>query len=73
MLVTVRRWQCSVSAKGRWGSLTKCGVTESVTDRRIYDGLSCRFIMKFREVVPVPICQEFKCFGMDTPDGPLCL
>ncbi|TMW86868.1 hypothetical protein EJD97_020788 [Solanum chilense] len=73
MLVTVRRWQRSVAAEGRWGSLTKCGVTESVTDRRVHDGPSCRFFMKFREVVPVTIFQEFICFRMETLDGPLCL
>ena len=33
-LVTVRRWQRSAATEGRWGSLTKCGVTENVTDRR---------------------------------------
>ena len=32
------------------GSLTKCGVTESMTDRRVYDGPSCRFVVKIREV-----------------------
>ena len=73
MLVTVRRWQRSATTEGRWGSLTKCGVTESVTDRRVHDGQSCRFVMKFREVVPVPIFQEFKCFGTETLDGALCL
>ena len=55
------------------GSLTKCGATEFMTIRRVYDGLSCRFVMKFREVVPVPIFQEFKCFETKTLDGPLCL
>ncbi|TMW98675.1 hypothetical protein EJD97_003650 [Solanum chilense] len=66
-LVTVRRWQRSAAAEGRWGSLTKCGVTD------VHDGASCRFVMKFREVVPVPIFQEFRCFGTDTLDGTLCL
>ncbi|TMW83207.1 hypothetical protein EJD97_002509 [Solanum chilense] len=73
MLVTVRRWQRSASAEGRWGSLTKCGVTESAMDRRIHYGPSCRFVIKFREVVPLPIFQEFKCFGTETLDEPLCL
>ncbi|TMX05449.1 hypothetical protein EJD97_020524 [Solanum chilense] len=72
-LVTVRRWQRTAAAEGRWGSLTKCGVTESVTDRRLHDGLSCRFVMMFRKVVPVPIFQEFKCFGTETLDRPFCL
>ncbi|TMX03022.1 hypothetical protein EJD97_018776 [Solanum chilense] len=63
MLATVCRWQCSVTTEGIWGILTKCGVMESVTDRRIHDGPSCRFVMKIREVVPVPIFEEFKCFG----------
>ena len=40
MLVTVRRWQRSAAAEGRWGSLTKCGVTKLVTARRVYDGSS---------------------------------
>ncbi|TMX02572.1 hypothetical protein EJD97_021046 [Solanum chilense] len=73
MLVTVFRWQRSAAAEGRWGSLTKCGVMESVTDRRIHEGPSCRFVMKSREVVLVPICHDFKCFGTKTLDGPLCL
>ncbi|TMW80617.1 hypothetical protein EJD97_017760, partial [Solanum chilense] len=47
----VHRWQRSAAAEGRWGSLTKCGVTESMTVRRVYDGPSCRFVMKFREVI----------------------
>ena len=47
--------------------------TELVMVRRAYDGLSCSSVMKFREVVPVPIFQEFKCFGTETLDGPLCL
>ena len=72
-LLTVRRWQRSVAAEGRWGSLIMCGVTESMTVRRVYDGPSCRFVMKFREVIPVPIFQELKCFGMKTLDRPLCL
>ncbi|TMW98652.1 hypothetical protein EJD97_003686 [Solanum chilense] len=73
MLMTVHRWHRSVAAKERWGSLTKCGVTESVMDRRSHDGPSCWFVMKIREVVPVPKFQEFKCFGTKTLDGPLCL
>ncbi|TMW80185.1 hypothetical protein EJD97_023046 [Solanum chilense] len=72
MLVTVRRWQHSAAVEGRWRSLTKCGVTESVTDHRSHDGSSGRFIMKIREVALVPIFQEFKCFGTETLDGPLC-
>ena len=73
VLVTVRRWKRSAAAEGWWGSLTKCGATEFMTVRRVYDGPSCRFVMKFREVVPVPIFQEFKCFKMKTLDGSLCL
>ena len=72
-LVTVSRWQHSAAAEGRWGRVIKCGVKESVTDRRIHDGPSCRFVMKFREVIPVPIFQELKCFGTKTLNGPLCL
>ncbi|TMX03919.1 hypothetical protein EJD97_012987, partial [Solanum chilense] len=55
---TVRRWQRNAAAEGRWGNLTKCGVTVNVTDRRIHDGPSCRFVMKITEVAPVPIFQE---------------
>ena len=73
VLVMVHRWQRSAAAEGRWGSLTKCGVTKLVTVRRVYDGLSCRFVMKFREVIPVPIFQELKCFGTKTLHGSLCL
>ncbi|TMW80804.1 hypothetical protein EJD97_014952 [Solanum chilense] len=72
-LVTVCRWHRSAVAEGRWGSLTKCGVMECVTDHRSHDGPSCWFAMKFREVVPVPKLQKFKCFGTEILDGPLCL
>ena len=34
----------------------------SMTDCRSHDGPSCRFVMKIREVAPVPIFQEFMCF-----------
>ncbi|TMW80590.1 hypothetical protein EJD97_017983 [Solanum chilense] len=68
-LVTVRR----ALAEGRWGILTNYGVTECVTDRRSHDGPSYWFVMKIREVVPVPKFQEFKCFGTETLDGLLCL
>ena len=73
VLVTVRRWQRSAAAEGRWGSLTKFGVTKLVTVRCVYDGPSSRFVMKFREVIPVPRFQEFKCFGTKTLHRPLCL
>ena len=73
VLVTVRRWQRSAAAEGRWGSLTECGITKLVTVRRRYDGPSCRFVMKFREVIQVPRSQELKCFETKTLDGPLCL
>ncbi|TMW80345.1 hypothetical protein EJD97_021165 [Solanum chilense] len=72
-LITVRRWQRSVAAEGIWGSLTKCGVTKLVTVRRVYCASSCRFVMKFREVIPVPIFQKLKCFETKALDGPLCL
>ncbi|TMW84606.1 hypothetical protein EJD97_024844, partial [Solanum chilense] len=55
---TVHRWHRSAAAEGRWGSLTKCGVTECVTDHRRHDGLSCWFIMKIREVVQYPNCRS---------------
>ena len=73
VLVTVRGWQRSAAAKGRWGSLTECGITKLVTVRRGYDGPSCRFVVMLREVILVPRFQELKCFGMKTLDGPLCL
>ena len=46
--------------------MNKCGVTKSVTDRRSHDDPSCGFVMKIREVVPVPKFQEFKCYGTDS-------
>ncbi|TMW84827.1 hypothetical protein EJD97_024300 [Solanum chilense] len=72
-LMTVRRWHRSAAAEGRWGSLTKCGDTKHVTVRRVYDGPSCRFVIKFREMIPAPIFQELKCFETKALDGPLCL
>ena len=61
-LMTVRRWQRREAAEGRWGSLTKCGITKLVTVRHGYDGPSCRFVAKIREVIPVPRFQELKYF-----------
>ncbi|TMX00390.1 hypothetical protein EJD97_000892, partial [Solanum chilense] len=55
---TVSRLQRSAAAEGRWGSLTKCGVTESMTVRRVYDGPSCRFVMKFIEVIQYPYSKS---------------
>ena len=43
--------------------MTKCGVTKLVTVHRVYDSPSFRFVVKFREVIPVPRFQELKCFG----------
>ena len=63
MLVTVRRWQRREAAEGRWGSLIKCGITKLVTVHHVYDGTSCRFVVKIREVIPVPRFQELKYFG----------
>ena len=54
VLVTVRRWQCSAAAEGRWGSLTKCGITKLVTFCRGSDSPSCRFVVKIREVIQYP-------------------
>ena len=73
VLVTVRRWQRSAATEGRWGSVTKYGVTKLVTVYRVYDGPSCCFVMKFREVILVPIFQELMCFETKALDGPLCL
>ena len=61
-LVTVCRWQRSEAAEGRWGSLTKCGITKLVTVRPGYDGPSCRFVVKIRELIPVSRFQELKYF-----------
>ena len=72
-LVTVRRWKRGAAAEGRWGCLTKCGITKLVMVRRVYDGPSCKFVMKFIEVIQVPRFQELKCFGTKTLDGLLCL
>ncbi|TMX00036.1 hypothetical protein EJD97_001493 [Solanum chilense] len=72
-LMTVHRWQRSAAAEGRWGSLTKCGVTKLVKILRVYDGPSSRFFKKFIEVMPVPIFHELKCFETKAIDGPLCL
>ncbi|TMW84764.1 hypothetical protein EJD97_024426, partial [Solanum chilense] len=55
---TVRRWQRSAAAEGKWGSLTKCGVTKRVTDRRSHDGPFCRFVMKIREVAQCPYSKN---------------
>ena len=42
-----------------------------MTVRRVYDGPSYRFVMKFREVIPVPIFQEFNSvWGYGVHDGP---
>ena len=43
--VTVRRWQRREAVEGRWGNLTKCGITKFVTVRHGYDGPSCRFVV----------------------------
>ncbi|TMW81700.1 hypothetical protein EJD97_008300 [Solanum chilense] len=72
-LMTVRRWQRSAAAEGRWGSLTKCGITKLVTVRHGHDGPSCRFVVKIGEVIPVPRFQELKYFETKTLDGPSCL
>ena len=61
--VMVRRWQHREASEGRWGSLIKCGIMKLVTVHRGSDGPSCRFIVKIREVIPVPRFQEFNCFG----------
>ena len=78
-VVSIRRWQRSqllkedgefwpsVGLRRPWWSVV------SMTVRRFYDGPSCRFVMKFREVIPVPRFQELKCFETKTLDGPLCL
>ncbi|TMW80117.1 hypothetical protein EJD97_023808 [Solanum chilense] len=72
-LMTVRRWQRSAAAEGRWGSLTKCGITKLVMVRHGHDGPSCMSVVKIREVIPVPRFQELKYFETKTLDGPSCL
>ena len=62
MPVTVRRWQRKEAAEGRWESLIKCWITKLVTVRHGYEGLTCRFVVKIREVIPVPRFQELKYF-----------
>jgi len=44
------------------GKSDKCGITKLVTVRHGYDGPSCRFVVKIREVIPVPKFQELKSF-----------
>ena len=52
--VMVRKWQRSAAVEGRWGSLTKSGITKLVTVRHGHDGPSCRSVMKIREVIQYP-------------------
>ena len=61
-LMTVRRWQRREATEGRWESLTNCGITKLGTVRHGYDGPSRRFVVKIREVIPVPRFQELKYF-----------
>ncbi|TMW84128.1 hypothetical protein EJD97_025747, partial [Solanum chilense] len=51
---TVHRWHRSAVAEGRWGSLTKYGVTGCVMDRHRHDGPSFLFVIKIREVLQLP-------------------
>ena len=44
-----------------------------MTVRHGYDGRSCRFIAKIREVIPIPRFEELKYFKTKTLDGLLCL
>ena len=48
-LVTIRRWHHSEAAEERWGSLTKCGIKECMTDRYSHDDTSCFFFVMIRE------------------------
>ena len=70
VLVTVRRWQCSELLKEDGEVWPSVGLRSLW---RVYNGPSCRFVMKFREVISVPIFQELKCFEMKALDRPLCL
>ena len=65
MPVTVRRWQHREAAEGRWGSLTKCGITKLVTVRHGYDGPSCRFVVKIREVIQYPDSKSWSILKRD--------
>ena len=44
------------------GKSDKCEVTKIMTVRHGYDGPSCRFVVKIREVILVPRFQELKYF-----------
>ena len=44
------------------GKSDKCGVTKIMTIRHGYNGPSCRFVVKIREVIPVLRFQELKYF-----------
>ena len=46
------------------GKSDKCEVTKIMTVRHGYDGPSCRFVEKIREVNPVPRFQKLKYFEM---------
>ena len=59
MPVTVHRRHRIEAAEGRWGSLTKCGVTKLVTVRRVYDGPYYRFVIKFSEVIQYPYSKSW--------------
>ena len=69
-LVTVRRWQRSVAAEGRWGSLTKCEVTECMTDRRIHNGPSRVFILKHLNSLNMGTWTTSLNFMKNLQDGP---
>ena len=60
--VTVRRWKRSAAAEGRWGSLTKCGITKLVTVHRGNKSPSCRFVVKIREVNQYPDSKSWSIF-----------
>ena len=75
--MTVRPADSSWSSR-KWSQYPdskSCSVLERrpSTDRCAYDGPSCMFVMKFREVIPVPIFQDSMFFGTKTIDGPSCL
>ena len=71
VLVTVCRWQHSAAAEGRWGSLTKCGVTKLLTVHRVYDGPSCKFIISSEKWSQYPYSKSWS-FLKWRPSTDLC-
>ena len=73
MPVTLRRLNHSEAAEGSRGSLTKCGVTKCMTDRRRHDDPSCWFVLMINEVIQYQNSKSFKCCETESLDGPSCM